>query len=77
MYSKLTEIKIYWCDENVPSIDIIMEAFEIVKEEKCIVELRWSFPYSGKYSRYIKPDVVESLTPEEFLEHYIPHIYGV
>lgn len=77
MYSKLTEIKTYWCNENVSSIDTIIEVFEIVKKEKCILELRWSFPYSGHYSRYIRPDVVESLTPEEFLKDFIPHVYGV
>jgi hypothetical protein len=71
----MKEIKHYWI-EDTPKIEDIKEAFKIVKEQDVVVEIKWYVPYSGTYARSIMSKHTR-LTPEEYFEECIPHIYGV
>ena len=65
-------VKEYLCDNSTPSDEEVKECIEIANKEDCIVRLRWHFPYSGWYERYIKKD----MTFEE-INDSLPTIYGV
>ena len=65
-------VKEYFCDKQTPSDEEIMQSVEIANKENCVVKLKWFFPYSGWYDRYIKP----GMTFEEVKES-LPEVYGV
>lgn len=65
-------VKEYQCDSRTPSDEEINECLDIAEKEDCIVKLRWYFPYSGWYERYIK----KGMTFEE-CKNSLPKRYGV
>jgi len=79
MYSNIitmNEIKYFWID-GMPTVEHIKEAYRIVKEENYIVTLKWFVKYSGHYAISVDHEDIETMTPEEFFEKEVPHIYGV
>ena len=72
----MTEIKQYWI-EDTPKIDDIEEAFKIVEEQNVVVTLRWHVAWSGSYSASIDLEDTQQLSPTEYFEKHIPHVYGV
>ena len=72
----MIEIKTYWLDD-FPTIEDVEEAFELVKANDIMVELRWCVPYSGVYGRTLNKETLEEFTPESYFEKVIPHCYGV
>lgn len=72
----MTKIEHYMCDD-MPRVKDIQEAFEIVKSNNVIVCINWYVKHSGRYQRFLSKELAEEITPEEFWEKYIPHIYGM
>ena len=73
----MRKIESYWIDD-VPTLKDIEEAFQIVKSNpNIIVEIKWAVKWSGEYSRFIDWDVVSSISPTDYLEYRIPHVYGM
>ena len=73
----MRKIESYWIDD-VPTLKDIEEAFQIVKANPdIIVEIKWAVQWSGHYSRSIDRDVVNSISPTNYLDDHIPHIYGM
>lgn len=73
----MRKIESYWIDD-VPTLKDIEEAFQIVKDNpNIIVEIKWAVQWSGHYSRSIDWDVVSSISPTNYLEDRIPHVYGM
>jgi len=73
----MRKIDSYWID-GVPTLKDIEEAFQIVKANPdIIVEIKWAVQWSGRYSRCIDRDVVNSISPTNYLDDHIPNIYGM
>lgn len=69
-------IKMYWC-EDVPTIEDIKQAFDIVANENVVVSIRWFVKYNGLHEKFVLKELLEEYTPESYWEKVIPHIYGV
>ena len=72
----LISVKTYAID-GLPKIEDIEEAYKIVSENNCIVELMWDVEYSGRYTRYIHPETITNLSAQEYFDNIVPHVYGV
>lgn len=68
----MKQIKMYLCDNRIPTDEEIMQCVEIANAEDCIVELRWNFPYS----RWYKLNISKGMTFEE-CKNALPKSYPV
>lgn len=50
-------VKEYICDNKTPEDKEIIECINIANKEKCIVKLKWFFPYNGWHEMYINQDM--------------------
>lgn len=71
----MTEVKEYWCGDK-PTLEDIKKAFKETYPYKYI-RISWFVQYNGNHSRLITWDITQEVSPEEYYERYIPHIYGV
>lgn len=73
----MVEMRTFWC-KDVPTIEDISYAYNLVKEQDIAVSIEWVVIFSGKYQRVVTRESLEKFPePEEYFKEIIPHIYGM
>ena len=67
--TELKEIKTYYKAGQLTLKDI-EKVFEVVKSEKCIVNLKWWVSFDGIHEDMIDEGIVERYTPEDYYDMY-------